>query len=256
MFKTILSMTSFSPSLIGRLSDFAKELKRHTQKRRLALIFMVIATIAQIIVIIYPHPIKELSQQNSITTSYLIERRLTATNLSHGFIEASSSIAQSNDLINYTLVSTNKSSSPITTEIAINISDILEYADIYNLNNGILDDSTKNVSWGNSTIQPSEQQLNNLVVKIKNNIPVNPINDKSYDCDITNYFGNSISISINCPLVKQIESVIGFMPTIKQSISLLISIILLIITAIIYIRSYLIEKEIRIARQDISNGSI
>lgn len=191
-----------------------------------------------------------------------ITRSTTANNISQGFVDASTITAVASDQISYTITIGNTSNSPVTTPLNDNLSDILEYSiliDDGGGGGGILDESTRVLSWSDITLDPKSEQTRTFVVKILDEIPAtaqgvsSPV---SFDCKITNAFGNSIDTSIDCPAQKTVERVINSLPRIGLLGNIIFAIIILTLSIYLYLRSHQLKKEIRIIRKDTSTGTI
>lgn len=81
-------------------------------------------------------------------------------------------------------------------------------------------------------------------------------NDFSYDCVMTNTFGNSVDIPVDCPTQKIVEQIATSLPVTGPKNNMLFAGITLAIVAYFYARSRQQSKEIRLIRKDINMGTI
>jgi len=182
-----------------------------------------------------------------------------ATNISKTFVDASTVVADAGDQISYTINIENTGLESTTVELEDNIADLLEYSVLTNNGGGSLDKNTGILSWSDVTLMPKAKQTRTFVVKLIDPIPVaaQGISDNtSYDCNMTNVFGNSINIKINCPTTKVVEQVISQLPVTGQTENMIFIGIVLAITTYFYARTKQVKKEIRLIRRDASSGTI
>ncbi|MEI6850822.1 MAG: hypothetical protein WCK26_02545 [Candidatus Saccharibacteria bacterium] len=182
-----------------------------------------------------------------------------ATNTSQGFVDASSVTARASDQISYTITAENTGLSPETIKLEEKLSDVFEYATLVDGGGGTLDSNTKILSWPDITLNPKDKQTRTFVIKILDTIPATAKGSSdptSYDCIISNIFGNSVNINIECPTPKVIEVITSELPKTGPTENILFSGIVLAITAYFYAYTRQIKKEVRIIRKDSSNGAI
>ncbi len=179
-----------------------------------------------------------------------------ATNNSQGFVDASSVVAKSNDLISYTITIENTNQTAMNYDLVDNLDDLLEYATLYDKGGGTLNETTKILSWPNITLGPNDIQTRTFVIKILNNIPAtaNGTSDStSYDCIISNMFGNSTDIGIDCPASKIVEKITAVLPKVDPTANIIFMITILAISTYFYARSRQLKSEIRSIRKDINS---
>ena len=188
-----------------------------------------------------------------------IVKTKSATNITQGFVDASSVVAKASDQISYTITVENTGLSPTTIELAENLADILEYSTINDAGGGILDKPNKVLFWPDITLNPKVRQTRTFTVRILDTIPTTSqgtSDNTSYDCTMTNTFGNSIDIKVDCPAPKIIENVVTQLPVTGPTENMLFIGIILAVTAYFYARTRQLSKEIRIIRQDATSGTI
>jgi len=188
-----------------------------------------------------------------------IKRSKTATNTSQGFVDATSVIARASDQISYTITIKNKGLSPKTVKVKEQLADVLEYTTLLDNGGGTLDKKTKVLSWSNVTLDPKTRQTRTFVVKILDEIPATASgasDPTSYDCILSNTFGNSTNINLDCPTPKIIETVANELPKTGPTENILFAGIILSITVYFYARVGQVKREVRLIRRDVSVGTI
>ena len=207
-----------------------------------------------------PCPGNETIWINDISCIPNIVKSKSAINISQGSVDAVSVVAKSQDQISYTITIENTGlNSTSSIKFDENLSDVLEYSSIIDNGGGIFDESTKTLSWPDVTLQPKAKQMRTFIVKMSDEIPATAqgsSNDTSYDCLLTNTFGNSINIIADCPIQKDIEHIVTELPVTGPNENLLFAGIVLAISTYFYARSRQQSKEIRLVRRDVSAGLI
>jgi len=202
-----------------------------------------------------PLPQPQCLDGNSCTTNII--KSSTTTNISQGFVDASSVIAKANDLISYTITIENTTQNPITFNLTDSLDDILEYTTLFDKGGGILNATTKTLVWPNLTLSTNDTQTRTFVVQILNNIPAtaNGTSDStSYDCVISNVFGNSIDVGIDCPTPKIVEKVATVLPKAGPTANIIFMITILAISTYFYARSRQLKSEVRLLRKDTNSS--
>lgn len=182
-----------------------------------------------------------------------------AVNNSQNAGDANGSVAQPGNEITYTLIATNTSINNRTVKgfvIQENIGDVLEYADISNLHGGTIgQDNT--VRWPAVDIKPGESIEKQITVKVKNNIPSTPSpasNPGSFDCKMTNVYGDTVDIHLPCSPEKRIEQVSGSLPNTGPGETLAVAFLVTAVAGYFFARSRLMAKELNIVRTDYANS--
>ena len=189
-----------------------------------------------------------------------IVKTKTATNISKGFIDASTIIASASDQISYTITIEN-TGLDISSSIKLedNLSDILEYSTLTDNGGGTLDKTTGILSWPNITLKSKTKQTRTFVLKLPETIPstAQGLSDgTSYDCIMTNTFGNSININVDCPAPKIIEQVVKELPKTGATENMIFTGIIFAVITYFYARSKQTNQEIKLIRRDASSGII
>lgn len=182
-----------------------------------------------------------------------------ATNISQGFIPASSTVATPGDNISYTIVIKNNGDQTKMVKIEDSLSDILEYAYISDAGGGNFNPDSMVLSWPDASLSPHSEQSRTFIVNVLDSIPstTRGTSDRtSYDCVISNIFGNSINIKLSCPAIKIVEQIIDQLPTIGPIENIAFAAIALSITTYFYARARQTKKEIKVIRHDATTGLI
>jgi len=182
-----------------------------------------------------------------------------ATNASQGFVDASSTTAKANDRISYTLTVENTGLSPTSVKLEEHLADVLEYSTLIDNGGGALEEKTGVLSWPNITLEPNAKQTRTIVIRVLAVIPATAqgtSNETSYDCTMTNTFGNSIDIPVDCPTPKIVEKLSSELPKTGPTENMIFMGIILSTITYFYARTRQVKKEIRLIRKDTSTGTI
>ena len=182
-----------------------------------------------------------------------------AVNSTRGSVNASSVTAKAGDRISYTITVENNGLKSTQLKLEDYLADTLEYSTIADNGGGILNKETSTLSWPDITLEPKSKQSRTFIVQILDTIPATAkgkSNDTSYDCAMTNTFGNSIDIKIACPTPKVIETVAAELPKTGATENMLFMGFMLAIATYFYARTRQVKKEIRIIRKNINTGAI
>lgn len=189
-------------------------------------------------------------------------------NLTTSVTNTNGTSADSGDRLEYTLAVKNTGTAQGTYVVKDTISDVLEYADLVDNGGGTLGSlsgtasattSPDTITWPTVTIGPGQTAMKKFVVQVKDALPatpVNPSNPESYNCQITNSFGQTTSVMINCPAPKAVETITESLPSTGPTENLLAGGIVLAIVCYFYARSRQLGREIRLIRRDANAGTI
>jgi uncharacterized repeat protein (TIGR01451 family) len=266
MFKKIISNLPFSPALVSQIGLYSKKLRKEKAIRRLSLVFVILTLIIQSFAVFQPPESANAADSTDLYAKKInqliddvISKSITSTSTSQGFVDATSVTAVAGDQISYTLTVQNNSTETTSTNFAAPIADILEYSRLIDNGGGLLNSNTGILSWPDATIDPKMEQSRTFIVRLLDKIPATSqgtVNTKSYDCMMTNIFGETININVACPAMKTVENIISELPKVGLMPNIFFSIITLMTTAYFYLRSRQLEKEIHLIRKDIRNGTI
>lgn len=180
-----------------------------------------------------------------------------AKNLTQSITNANNTTAQPSDRIEYTIYTTNIGDTATTTTITEDLSDVLQYSQLVFNGGAIYDANAKTLTWPDVQLAAKTTDKRTFVVIINNEITGAPrgANDPSaYNCTISNSYGNTININMQCPVAKTLESTIRLLPVTGTVGNVVFSALLLTLVAYFYARSRLLNKEVRIIRKEHNAG--
>lgn len=284
MFRKVVSALPFSPALAGQLGVYVRSLNREQIIRKLGLLFIVLAVGVQCFVLFRPpeptHAIAPTdtcpytntlaatdtncqacpynnslwAQDNSCNRELILS--VDATNLSNR-TPATSQAARADDRLQYNLHTTNTSNSPKVVPIEMAVDDLVEYGTIIDPGGGTFDQDVKKVSWGAVTIGPGQTDTRSFVLQLDDNLPTTPQavdNTKAYDCRLNTMYGNTLTITVDCPPTKIVEGLVKQLPETSIEANIAFSIALLAIVIFFYARARQLNREMRIIRKDFNLG--
>lgn len=73
---------------------------------------------------------------------------------------------------------------------------------------------------------------------------------------MTNTFGNTVEIDVDCPLPKGVEQTVTELPKTGPGANLLFAGVVLAVAAFFYARVRLMNKEVRFIRKEYNTGAI
>lgn len=188
-------------------------------------------------------------------------------NITQSLADANNTTARPGDQLQYTLTVKNTGKDAGSYTMTDNVADILQYADLVDAGDGkLVTESEPNVIspatvvWPSfSNIKPGAIVERTLLVKVKLTIPataVNTANQQSYNCTVTNTFGNTLNVGIACPPEKVVETITTELPHTGPTENIIFSGIVLAVVVYFYARSRQTSQEIRLIRRDFNAGTI
>ncbi len=194
----------------------------------------------------------EDATNDDVTVCLILNKR--AQNDSQNIPSADGKVAKAGNLITYTLSVKNSSTNTVAKGFSVeeNITDILEYADVVNLHGGIKDNQNI-VKWPAKSIEPGKTIEQKLSVQIKDPIPQTPAsasNPESFDCTITNVYGNTVNIKLSCSVPKTTEQIAGSLPNTGPGETIAVAFLVTSVAGYFFARSRLMAKELQIVRND------
>ena len=184
----------------------------------------------------------------------------SASNITQGNIDAVKTTAKAGDKIIYTLNISNHGKAAASTTPTENLIDVSEYANVIENGSGTFDSTAKTLTWPATSLKPGETQTRMFTVQVLDTIPAmgQGVSDKtSYDCKMTNTFGNSVDIAVECPLQKQfVEESVAELPHTGPRENMLFAGAVLAVVVYFYARTRQVKKEIRLIRRDLNTGTI
>ncbi len=182
-----------------------------------------------------------------------------AKNLTQNVTNANGTTARITDRIEYTIYTTNVGSGAVTASINESLGDVLEYAKLLDSGGGTFDDQTKTLSWGNVTLAAQKTDTRKFVVQVLDTIPATPHgsnNPAAFNCVMTNSYGNTVDISVQCPLTKQIEGATHVLPATGPGENVVFGTILIMVVTYFYVRNRQMNKEVRLIKKEFNAGTI
>lgn len=203
------------------------------------------------------YPCPEAENDDSMTAC--LEMLKTASNKTQDIPDADGTLANANDVIIYTLSTTNKGSQVIKDFIVEeNMSDVLEYAEVVDLHGGDMDDDQQIVRWPKEDIAAGATLTKQITVKVKDPIPQTPVSASdpgSYDMTMTNvYYGNSVNIKLPPSIAKTTELTVQTLPETGPGTALTAGFAVTTFIAYFFARSRLLAKELAIVKTDFTSA--
>ena len=183
----------------------------------------------------------------------------TAKNITQGGVDATTVVAKASDKISYEITVKNVGKKTTNATLKDDLSDVLEYSTLIDNGGGTFDKDSQIISWPEVTLKPGEQQTRSFSVQLLQKIPstnTGKSNPESYNCVMTNSFGNTVSINVNCPQVKEVENVVEQLPHTGPGENMLFAGVVLAVVVYFYTRSRQMNKEVRLIRRDLNSGAI
>lgn len=188
-----------------------------------------------------------------------IVKSKSAINTTQGGVDATTVTANASDNITYRIIVKNTGLQSTKVALSEPLSDVMDYATVTDAGGGIYDSTTKTLTWPSITLAPGTQEARTFVVTVLNPIPATAqgaSNPASYDCTMTNVFGNAVDIKVNCPTPKVIEQVATQLPHTGPTENIIFAGVVLSIVTYFYARTRQVNKEVRLIRRDLNSGTI
>lgn len=188
-----------------------------------------------------------------------ITQSKSAVNSSQGLVDATTVIAQASDRINYTITAQNDGNAKAIVKLEEPLADVLEYATLIDNGGGTFNNTTKRLVWPDVELAPGEKAVRTFAVRVLDTIPVTAqgLSDpSSYNCIMTNIFGNDVTINVNCSTPKVVEQVVSELPKTGPTENILFAGGVLAIAAYFYARTRQVNKEVRLIRRNLNTGTI
>ncbi len=158
------------------------------------------------------------------------------------------------DVLDYTLTTINSSAYNKTDYIVSDyIGDILDYADldqeVMAKEKAVYNKDNKTIQWPKEVLAANSEVVHSFRVKIKNPIPATNSPSAlttSFDCKISNKYGNELTMNVSCPLVKSLET----LPNTGPGASLIAGFTIMSVIGYFFARSRLLAKELDIIKHD------
>lgn len=182
-----------------------------------------------------------------------------ATNLTQGNTRAETVTANAGDRIEYRVSLYNVGKVPATTTFNEELADVLEYATIQDNGGGTFNQQAQTLGWGSITLKPGEKTTRSFVVALKNEIPATSrgtSDPTSYDCIMTNAFGDTINVNVNCTSPKLVEQIVSELPSTGPGENVFFAGVIGSFVTYFWARSRQMAKEVRLIRKDFNSGTL
>lgn len=188
-----------------------------------------------------------------------ISQSKEAKNLTQNKGDANNSTAKTGDRIEFTVYTTNVGSGTVSATVDESLADVLQYSKLTHNGGGTFEDSSKVLGWGTVSLGPQQTDVRKFVVQVNDVIPATPrgANDPAaFNCLMTNSYGNTINIHVECPLDKQVESAVKELPSTGAGENIVFGTVILMVVTYFYARSRQMNKEVRLIRKEFNFGTI
>lgn len=186
-------------------------------------------------------------------------RTKQAVNRTQRSVDAIATTAKPSDVVVYTITlenTGNKAESLSPVEI---LDDVTEYAQVKDFGGGTYDAAKKTLTWPKTTIEPGEKLSYSFAVQVLSSIPLvnRGVSDpSSYDCTMTNSFGNTLNVKVQCPPQKEtVEQVVSELPETGPGENMIFAGVLFSVVSYFYARSRQLGKEVRVIRKNVTTGN-
>lgn len=200
----------------------------------------------------------QLWLNNPLCKSMIVEGK-AVKNLTQGISDANNTTANPGDKLEYTITAQNIGNATANITMKEQLADVLEYSALWDNGGAQYVNQAKALDWGQVTIQPGQKQTRKFVVRVLDNIPATPQGTGepgSYDCILTNTYGNTVNIRVACPPQKLVEQTIRELPKTGPGDNLLFGGGLMTVVTYFYARSRQLGKEVRLIRREFNAGTL
>lgn len=182
-----------------------------------------------------------------------------AKNLTRQGANANGTTAGVSDRIEFTIYTTNIGTIKTTAKVEEDLADVLEYARIIDTGGGKFDEESKILSWGDVSIDAQKTDTRRFTVQVNDTIIATPQganNPAAYNCVMTNAYGNTIEIGVNCPPVKAVESAVKRLPETGPGANIVFGTALIMVVTYFFARSRQLKKEMNLIKKDFNGGGL
>lgn len=195
-----------------------------------------------------PTPVP-VSGQPNISNNKLV------SNLTKSQTDAHNQTAAPGDILEYKLLTINSGTATARKydKLTDDVDDLLEYADVIEISNeGKLNDGE--IAWKAVDIKSKETVTRTFKVKVKNPLPATPRSSsdpQSYDLQIDNTYGNTVTVKLAAPTVaKAVETAATTLPNTGPGETLAVAFVITVIVGYFFARSRLLAQELDIVREE------
>lgn len=173
-------------------------------------------------------------------------------------IQAVQAKVKGGDVLEYTLLTTNtQPTDKLNYVVEDYVGDLLDYAEIdmayLSAQKGVFDKTGRKVIWANQTLKANSDTVKSFRIKMKNPIPSTNAPSAlstTFDCKISNQYGNELSLNVACPFVKSVERLPNTGPGTTVAIGFLVT----SGAGYFFARSRLLAKELETVRREYAAG--
>lgn len=183
----------------------------------------------------------------------------TATNITQGSVDATTVPAHESDQIKYTVTTKNEGNTTKTVSLTDNLADVLEYSTLIDTGGGTLDAKTNVLTWPDVKLAAGASAIRVFAIHVLDTIPATAqgtSDPTSFNCNMTNVFGNAISINVVCPTPKIVEKVVTQLPHTGPTENLIFGGVVLAVVTYFYARSRQVGTEVKLIRRHVNVGTI
>ncbi len=168
--------------------------------------------------------------------------------------KALNSKVNAGDVIEYALITTNTQDFARKNYVVTDyVGDLLDYSEIdmpyLATQGGKFDATTKKISFTLASVSAKTDMTKSFRIKLKNPIPATNSPSSvsgSFDCKISNKYGNELTMNVSCPAVKGIETI----PNTGPGTSLFMGFMITTIVGYFFARSRIMAKELVLLRAE------
>jgi len=199
------------------------------------------------------------SAQTQDDKTACLELSKVVSNLTTKIADANGTTANTGDTIMYTLTVKNTGKAIVPKfVIQENMSDVLDYADIVNLDGGTQNDQHI-VVWSPIDIAAGQSVKKQITVIVKTTLPNTPVSSTDpghYDSVMTNVYGNTTNVNLPLTPAKTAEQLTATLPATGPGTGIILSFLVTLIATYYFARTRLLNKEtcITIDTQTTSGG--
>lgn len=193
-------------------------------------------------------------------TNSIITLDKKVKNVTQSLEDANETTAQPGDVLEYSLITSNVGDKKANDHELDpeDMSDVLEYADIQDLDDGVIDTDTGIVTWSKVDIDINSSVTKVIVVRVKNPLPSTPVSTSdpaSFDLIMENVYGTK-HIRVNLPAApaKQIERTTQQLPNTGAGANIIFATVLCMGVVYFYSRARLMTKELSIIKREYNQG--
>jgi uncharacterized repeat protein (TIGR01451 family) len=195
-------------------------------------------------------PCEESENEEDVQACLTLSKK--ARNNTQDIDNADGTMANGGDSITYTLSVKNTGKVKIDDFVVEeNVSDILDYADITDLNGAKLEGTF--LRWPATDLSAGETVNKKFTVKVKNPIPSTPISSSDpahFDLIMNNVYGNQVTIKLPSDVVKTTEIVTQTLPNTGPGETMAAVVGFTVFVSYFFARTRLFAKEMDIVRTD------